>query len=125
MCLMCILSTVNHHQATWPSCAAVPVVYETHCVLVLRNYTVTKFIYIGLACITHGGIYFSSYKPSLITDDKQTIYSVVTLNRRGRARRSLTLIDSPISVAILQWGIVGVKWTMTQLSLSLTSICCS
>lgn len=37
------------------------------------------------------------------------VISTTTLNRGGRARSSLTRIDNPISVAMLQWGIVGVK----------------
>lgn len=42
------------------------------------------------------------------------------LKRWGRDRRSLTLIDRPISVAMLQCGMVGVKATATVLSGSLT-----
>lgn len=37
------------------------------------------------------------------------VTSTVTLNRGGSVRSSLTLIESPISVAMLQWGMVGVK----------------
>lgn len=44
----------------------------------------------------------------------------LTLKRWGRDRRSLTLMDRPISVAILQCGMVGVKATATVLSGSLT-----
>jgi hypothetical protein len=36
-----------------------------------------------------------------------------TLNLRGSARRSRTLTDNPISVAMEQCGIVGVNWTST------------
>lgn len=43
-----------------------------------------------------------------------------TLKRWGRDRRSLTLMDRPIRVAMLQCGIVGVKATATVLSGSLT-----
>lgn len=44
----------------------------------------------------------------------------LTLNRWGRDRRSLTLMERPISVAMLQCGMVGVKATATVLSGSLT-----
>lgn len=37
------------------------------------------------------------------------VYFPLTLKRGGRDRRSFTLMDSPISVAILQCGIVGVN----------------
>lgn len=43
-----------------------------------------------------------------------------TLKRWGRDRRSLTLMDRPIRVAMLQCGMVGVKATATVLSGSLT-----
>lgn len=42
------------------------------------------------------------------------------LKRGGRHHNSRTLIDNPISVAILQWGIVGVNRTFTMLALSST-----
>lgn len=42
------------------------------------------------------------------------------LKRGGRHHKSRTLIDSPISVAILQCGIVGVNKTLISLSESLT-----
>lgn len=35
--------------------------------------------------------------------------SISTLNLLGRALINLTLMESPINVAMLQWGIVGVK----------------
>lgn len=44
----------------------------------------------------------------------------LTLKRWGRDRRSLTLMDSPMRVAMLQCGMVGVKATATVLSGSLT-----
>lgn len=44
----------------------------------------------------------------------------LTLKRWGRDRRSLTLMERPIRVAILQCGMVGVKATATVLSGSLT-----
>lgn len=55
------------------------------------------------------------------------VISTVTLKRGGRDLSSLTRIDSPISVAMLQCGIVGVKFTNTSLfSLStLTKLCCT
>lgn len=43
-----------------------------------------------------------------------------TLNLSGRERSSLTLIDRPMSVAMLQWGIVGVNSIPTVLSASFT-----
>lgn len=43
-----------------------------------------------------------------------------TLNLFGRQRSSLTLIDRPMSVAMLQWGMVGVNSTSTVLSPSFT-----
>lgn len=42
------------------------------------------------------------------------------LKRGGRHHKSRTLIDNPINVAILQWGIVGVNNTFTVLILSST-----
>lgn len=42
------------------------------------------------------------------------------LKRGGRHHKSRTLIDNPINVAILQWGIVGVNNTFTVLVLSST-----
>lgn len=55
------------------------------------------------------------------------VISTVTLNRGGNDRNSFTRIDSPINVAMLQWGIVGVKLTNTSFcSLStLTRLCCT
>lgn len=44
----------------------------------------------------------------------------LTLKRWGRDRRSLTLMDKPIRVAMLQCGMVGVKATATVFSGSLT-----
>ena len=49
-----------------------------------------------------------------------TLIDICTLNLSGRERSSLTLIDRPMSVAMLQWGIVGVNSTPTVLSASLT-----
>lgn len=43
-----------------------------------------------------------------------------TLNLLGRQRSSLTLMDRPMSVAMLQWGMVGVNSMSTVLSPSLT-----
>lgn len=43
-----------------------------------------------------------------------------TLNLSGRERSSFTLIDRPMSVAMLQWGMVGVNATLTMLSASFT-----
>lgn len=43
------------------------------------------------------------------------------LNLGGRHHKSRTLMDNPINVAILQWGIVGVNNTFTMFALS--SIC--
>lgn len=43
------------------------------------------------------------------------VISTVTLNRGGSDRSSLTRIDKPINVAMLQCGIVGVKLTKTSL----------
>lgn len=43
-----------------------------------------------------------------------------TLNLSGRERKSLTLMDRPIRVAILQCGMVGVNSTDTVLSGSFT-----
>lgn len=43
-----------------------------------------------------------------------------TLNLFGRQRSSLTLIDRPMSVAMLQWGMVGVNSTSTAFSPSFT-----
>lgn len=48
--------------------------------------------------------------------------STFTLNLGGSERNNLTLIDNPISVAILQWGIVGVNKTSTLLFLLSTVI---
>lgn len=45
---------------------------------------------------------------------------IYTLNRFGRHRSSLTLIDRPMSVAMLQWGMVGVNSMSTVLSASFT-----
>ena len=45
-----------------------------------------------------------------------------TLNLDGKARRSLTLIDNPINVAILQCGIVGVNSITTAFSSSFTCL---
>ena len=47
---------------------------------------------------------------------------VYTLNLVGSALINLALMESPISVAILQCGIVGVKYTFTKLSASLQSM---
>lgn len=43
-----------------------------------------------------------------------------TLNLLGRQRSSLTLMERPMSVAMLQWGMVGVNSMSTVLSPSLT-----
>lgn len=53
------------------------------------------------------------------------VISTVTLKRGGNDLSSFTRIDRPINVAILQCGIVGVKFTNTSLcSLStLTKLC--
>lgn len=45
------------------------------------------------------------------------VISTVTLKRGGNDLNSFTLIDSPIRVAMLQCGIVGVKLTNTSLFL--------
>lgn len=42
------------------------------------------------------------------------VISTTTLKRGGRARSNLTRIDSPIKVAILQCGIVGVKLILME-----------
>ena len=46
----------------------------------------------------------------------------LTLNLRGKERISLTEMDKPISVAIEQCGIVGVKVTFISFSSSFTVI---
>ena len=48
--------------------------------------------------------------------------SRLTLNRAGSALSSLTRMDSPMRVAMLQCGMVGVKNTVTVLSESFTSM---
>lgn len=55
------------------------------------------------------------------------VISTVTLKRGGSERNSLTLIDRPINVAMLQCGIVGVKLTNTSLCSLSTRIrlCCT
>lgn len=47
---------------------------------------------------------------------------LLTLNRLGNDLRRHTLIDKPMSVAMLQCGIVGVKCTDTEFSLLLMHI---
>lgn len=49
-----------------------------------------------------------------------TINKIHTLNLFGRQRSSLTLMDRPMSVAMLQWGMVGVNSMSTVLSASFT-----
>ena len=46
----------------------------------------------------------------------------VTLNLDGSERNSFTLIQRPISVAMEQWGIVGVNWMTTVFLASFTWI---
>ena len=48
------------------------------------------------------------------------VIATSTLKRLGRQRRSLTLIHKPMSVAIEQCGMVGVKFTLTRLRWSST-----
>lgn len=50
------------------------------------------------------------------------VISTVTLNRGGSDLSNFTRIDSPIRVAILQCGIVGVKLTNTSLFVLFTFI---
>lgn len=50
------------------------------------------------------------------------VIAIVILYLLGRERNSFTRKQSPINVAMLQWGIVGVKKTWTVLSLSETVI---
>ena len=51
--------------------------------------------------------------------------NIHTLNLGGKDRSNFTLIDNPMSVAILQWGIVGVNTTLTLLCSSSTDTSCS
>lgn len=55
-----------------------------------------------------------------INKNKQTNMRRHTLNLSGRERSSFTLMDRPMSVAMLQWGMVGVNSMPTVLSASLT-----
>lgn len=49
-----------------------------------------------------------------------TINKIHTLNLFGRQRSSLTLMDRPMRVAMLQWGMVGVNSMSTVFSGSFT-----
>ena len=51
-----------------------------------------------------------------------TGFHLLTLNRAGKERNSSTRIDKPMRVAILQWGMVGVKYTFNVLPTSFTSM---
>ena len=63
-------------------------------------------------------IYFCRVKIYLLNN-------IHTLNLGGKDRSNFTLIDNPMSVAMLQWGIVGVNTTLTLLCSSSTDTSCS
>lgn len=68
-----------------------------------------------------GGATPRGHAPAFSAECEPGVTSTSTLNRGGMERSSLTRMQSPMSVAMLQCGMVGVNCTWTQLLVLSTS----